>query len=281
KRLRFDFSHFSSISAKELKAIENEVNLRIRENYPVHTKEMNMDDAVKQGATALFEEKYGDVVRVVSQGNFSSELCGGTHTKQSGDIGLFKILSEGGIASGVRRIEAVTAQAALDFIHNDQDLISSSANLLKGSKEDVVLKIETLLKDKKSLEKQLNAFKAKKASKSVENIDDEIREINGIKIISKKVEIENPSQLRDLADKFKTKIGSGIILLGAKSGEKALLISVVTKDLTKSYKAGDIVKQAAKIVGGGGGGRPDMAQAGGTKPENLDKALESIFKTLS
>ncbi len=278
RRLRFDFSHFSSISAKDLKTIENEVNLRIRENHPVQTKEMNMDDAVKEGATALFEEKYGDVVRVVSQGDFSSELCGGTHTRQSGDIGLFKILSEGGIASGVRRIEAVTAQAALDFIHNNQDLIGASANLLKGSKEDVVLKIETLLKDKKSLEKQVEALKAKKASKSVENIDDEIREINGIKVISKKVEIENPSQLRDLADKFKTKIGSGIILLGAKSGKKALLISVVTKDLTKNYKAGDIVKQAAKIVGGGGGGRPDMAQAGGTKPENLDKALESVFK---
>jgi alanyl-tRNA synthetase len=239
---------------------------------------MNMDDAVKEGATALFEEKYGDVVRVVSQGDFSSELCGGTHTRQSGDIGLFKILSEGGIASGVRRIEAATAQAALDFIHNYQDLIGSSANLLKGSKEDIVLKIETLLKDKKSLEKQIEALKAKKASKSVENIDDEIRKINGIKVISKKVDIENPSQLRDLADKFKTKIGSGIILLGAKSGKKALLISVVTKDLTKNYKAGDIVKQAAKIVGGGGGGRPDMAQAGGTKPENLDKALESVFR---
>ncbi len=277
-RLRFDFSHFSSISEKDLKAIENEVNLRIRENHPVQTKEMNMDDAVKEGATALFEEKYGDVVRVVSQGDFSSELCGGTHTRQSGDIGLFKILSEGGIASGVRRIEAVTAQAALNFIHNDHDLIGSSANLLKGSKEDVVLKIETLLKDKKSLEKQVEALKAKKASKSVEHIDDEIRKINGIKVIAKKVEIENPSQLRDLADKFKTKIGSGIILLGAKSGKKALLISVVTKDLTKNYKAGDIVKQAAKIVGGGGGGRPDMAQAGGTKPENLDKALESVFR---
>ena len=278
RRLRFDFSHFSSISEKELKAIENEVNLRIRENHPVQTKEMNMDDAVKDGATALFEERYGDVVRVVSQGDFSSELCGGTHTKQSGDIGLFKILSEGGIASGVRRIEAVTAQAALDFIHSDHDLIGSLSNLLKGSKKDVVSKIEALLKDKKSLEKQVEAIKAKKASKSVEHIDDEIKKINGIKVIAKKVEIENPSQLRDLADKFKTKIGSGIILLGAKSGEKALLISVVTKDLTKNYKAGDIVKQAAKIVGGGGGGRPDMAQAGGTKPENLDKALESIFK---
>ncbi|MDM8536501.1 alanine--tRNA ligase [Desulfobacterales bacterium HSG17] len=280
-RLRFDFNHFSSISRKELSSIENEVNLRIRENHAVNTKEMNMDDAVKQGATALFEEKYGNVVRVVSQGSFSSELCGGTHTKKTGDIGLFKILSETGIASGVRRIEAVTAQAALDYIHADQQLINSCASLLKGAKEDIAVKIETLLKEKKNLEKQLESIKTKIASKSIDNIDDEIKTINGVKVIAKKVEIENPSQLRDLADKFKTKIGSGIVLLGAQSGEKALLISVVTKDLIKDYKAGDIVKQAAKIVGGGGGGRPDMAQAGGTKPEHLDKALESIFKTLS
>jgi alanyl-tRNA synthetase len=280
-RLRFDFSHFSSISQKELTDIENEVNLRIRENHSVNTEEMNMDDAVKKGATALFEEKYGNVVRVVSQGNFSLELCGGTHTKQTGNIGLFKILSEIGIASGVRRIEAVTAQAALDNVHNDQQLINSCAGMLKGAKEDVALKIETLLKEKKNLEKQIEAIKTKIASKSIDNIDDEIKTVNGVKVIAKKVEIENPSQLRDLADKFKNKIGSGIILLGAKSGEKALLISIVTKDLIKDYKAGDIVKQAAKIVGGGGGGRPDMAQAGGTKPENLDKALESIFKTLS
>ncbi|WP_299979261.1 alanine--tRNA ligase [Desulfobacula sp.] len=280
-RLRFDFTHFSSISTQDIQVIENEVNLRIRENHSIETKEMNMDEAVKKGATALFEEKYGDVVRVVSQGSFSRELCGGTHTKLSGDIGLFKILSEGGIASGVRRIEAVTGQTGLDYIHKEQALVESAAGLLKGAKEDVVTKVEALLTDKKILEKELEALKAKMASKSVENIDDTIREINGVKVISKRVDIENSSQLRDLADKFKTKIGSGVVLLGAQSGGKALLISVVTEDLTKEYKAGDIVKAAAKIVGGGGGGRPDMAQAGGTKPENLDKALESVFKTMS
>jgi alanyl-tRNA synthetase len=280
-RLRFDFTHFSSISPEDLKAIENEVNSRIRENHRVETKEMDRDEAVKAGATALFEEKYGEVVRVVSQGAFSRELCGGTHTRQSGDIGLFKILSEGGIASGVRRIEAATGQTALDYIHNDQYLIETSAGLLKGAKEDVVSKVEALLKDKKNLEKQLESLKAKMASKSVETIDEAIRQINGINVVSKRVDIENPSQLRDLADKFKSKIGSGIILLGAASNGKALLISIVTDDLTKQFKAGDIVKTAAKIVGGGGGGRPDMAQAGGTKPENLDQALESVFKMMS
>ncbi len=280
-RLRFDFTHFSFISAEELKAIENQVNLRIRENHSIETKEMNIDEAVKKGATALFEEKYGDVVRVVSQGLFSQELCGGTHTNKSGDIGLFKILSEGGIASGIRRIEAATGQTALDYIQKEQSLLTSAAGLLKGAKEDVVLKIEALLKDKKSLEKKLESLKAKIASKSVENMDETIREINGVKVISKKVDIENPSQLRDLADKFKTKIGSGVILLGAQSKGKVLLISIVTDDLTKKFKAGDIVKAAAKLVGGGGGGRPDMAQAGGTKPENLDQALESVFKIMS
>ncbi len=280
-RLRFDFTHFSSITREDLLAIENEVNLRIRENHSVETKEMNMDEAVRAGATALFEEKYGDVVRVVSQGKFSSELCGGTHTRRSGDIGLFKILSEGGIASGVRRIEATTGQVALDHIHREEALIESTAGLLKGAKEDVTAKVEALLKDKKNLEKELESLKAKMASKSIENLADEVKVINGIKVIAKRVNIENPSQLRDLADKFKTKIGSGVILLGAESDGKALLISVVTDDLTKKFKAGDIVKVAAKIVGGGGGGRPDMAQAGGTKPEHLDKALESVYQVIS
>jgi len=281
KRLRFDFTHFSSITGEDIQAIEDNVNQRIRENHSVETSEMNMDDAVKKGATALFEEKYGDVVRVVSQGGFSKELCGGTHTNKSGDIGFFKILSEGGIASGVRRIEAATGQVALDYIHKEQHLIQSAAGLLKGAKEDIISKVEALLKDKKTLEKELESLKAKMASKSVKNIDDAVKTINGVKVLSKRVEIENPSQLRDLADKFKNKLGSGVILLGAESNGKALLISIVTQDLTKDYKAGDIVKNAAKIVGGGGGGRPDMAQAGGTKPENLEKALLSVFDTMA
>jgi len=276
-RFRFDFTHFSAITPEELAAIETQVNMRIRENHGIHTKEMGMDEAVKSGATALFEEKYGDVVRVVSQGEFSQELCGGTHTRASGDIGLFRILTEGGIASGVRRIEAVTGQAALDTVHADQKAIEAAAGLLKGSKDDVVAKVETLITEKKALEKELESIKAKLASKSVDDIDQNIKEINGVKVLSKKVEIENPSQLRDLADKFKSKLGSGVILLGAESNGKALLIAVVTDDLTKTYKAGNIVKTAAGIVGGGGGGRPDMAQAGGTKPEHLDKALASVF----
>ncbi|WP_022668703.1 alanine--tRNA ligase [Desulfospira joergensenii] len=277
-RFRFDFTHFSAVTSEELAAIETLVNLRIRENHGIRTEEMGMDAAVKAGATALFEEKYGDVVRVVSQGDYSRELCGGTHTRASGDIGLFRILSEGGIASGVRRIEAVTGQAALDTVHADQKLIESTAGLLKGARDEIVDKVETLIFEKKDLEKQLASIKARLASKSVEDIQENTREINGIKVLAKRVEIENPSQLRDLADKFKTRLGSGVLLLGAESGGKALLIAMVTEDLTSTYKAGNIVKKAAGIVGGGGGGRPDMAQAGGTKPENLDQALESVFE---
>lgn len=280
-RLRFDFTHFSAVTPEEIKAIETEVNFRIRANYAVETREMDMDEAVKAGATALFEEKYGDVVRVVSQGTFSSELCGGTHTDRSGDIGLFKILTEGGIASGVRRIEAVTGETALEYLHKDQGILACTASLLKTGKDGLSARVETLLKEKKELEKELESLKARMASKSVDNIGDAIRQVNGVNVISQRVNIENPSQLRDLADKFKAKIKSGVVLLGAESNGKALLISMVTDDLTKQYKAGDIVKAAAAVVGGGGGGRPDMAQAGGTRPEHLEQALESVYKTMS
>ena len=280
-RLRFDFTHFSAIGSDELLAVENEVNERIRENHGVSTREMDMEEAVRSGATALFEEKYGDVVRVVTQGEFSRELCGGTHTKFTGDIGLFKILSEGGIASGVRRIEAATGQIALDRVHSDQAAMEALAALVKANRDTVVTRVDAVLQEKKALEKELISIKAKLASKSVNTIEEDIREINGIKVLAKRVEIENPSQLRDLADKYKTKLKSGVLLLGAESNGKVLLIAVVTDDLTQQFKAGNIVKIAAQIVGGGGGGRPDMAQAGGTKPEFLDAALESVYQTIS
>jgi alanyl-tRNA synthetase len=194
---------------------------------------------------------------------------------------LFRILSEAGIASGVRRIEAVTGLAALETVHADQLTIEKVADVLKSNKDSVVDRLEAFVAEKRAAEKELTALKAKIASKSAENIEDDIKEINGVKVLAKRVEIENPSQLRDLADKFKTKLGSGVLLLGAESNGKALLISTVSDDLTKTFKAGDIVKTAAGIVGGGGGGRPDMAQAGGTKPEFLDKALLSVFDTVS
>ena len=243
----------------------------------VTTNEMSMDEASKSGATALFEEKYGDKVRVVSLGDFSKELCGGTHTKQSGNIGVFKIISEEGIASGVRRIEAATGERAIDEINKDNLILKIAGSYLKDSKQNIPKKIDSLIKEKKELQKEIESLKTKIASKFADNIDDDIKDVNGVKVLVKQVEIENPSQLRDLADKFKAKIKSGIILLGAESNGKSLLISIVTDDLTKKYKAGDIVKKAASIVGGGGGGRPDMAQAGGANPDNLEKALNSVY----
>ena len=276
-RLRFDFTHFSALSRKEILAVEKEVNRHIRENVSVITHEMDMDEAVKSGATALFEEKYGDMVRVVSMGEFSKELCGGTHTKKTGDIGLFQIVSEGGIASGVRRIEALTGEYALAFVHDNMTALQNTADMVKATRSGVEEKVKNLVAEKKTGEKEIVSLKAKLASKSMDNIDDEIREINGVKILAKQVQIDNPSQLRDLADKFKTKIGSGVVLLGAESGGKALLIAVVTKDLTDKFKAGNIVKAAAQVVGGGGGGRPDMAQAGGSDPSKLAQALETVY----
>ncbi len=277
-RLRFDFTHFSSITTDQIKAIEKEVNARIRENSSVNTVEMNMDDAVKSGATALFEEKYGDVVRVVSMGKFSRELCGGTHTARTGDIGFFHIVSEAGIASGVRRIEALTGEKAVEYVDLNLDYLRHASELLKTSAGALVEKIENLVAEKKAGDKEILRLKSKIASKSIDSIETSVKEINGVKFLSRKVQIDNPSQLRDLADKFKSKIGSGVVLLGALSKGKVLLISVVTDDLTKKFNAGKIVKKAAAIVGGGGGGRPDMAQAGGSQPENLDKALESLYE---
>ncbi len=276
-RLRFDFTHFSAITKDEIVAIEQFVNARIRENAPLETVEMNMDEAVKSGATALFEEKYGDRVRVVSMGEFSRELCGGTHTGRTGNIGLFQLISEAGIASGVRRIEAVTGARAIDYVQESMAQLQSVAGILKTPKEGIVEKLEGLISDKKSIEKEITSLKAQIASKSMDNIESEIKEMNGTKVLAKRVNIDNPSQMRDLADKFKTKIGSGVVLLGAESGGKALLICVVTKDMTDKFHAGNIVKKAAAIVGGGGGGRPDMAQAGGTKPEHLEEALQSVY----
>ena len=276
-RLRFDFTHFSAISHEELQAIEEKVNGYIRQNASLSTVEMSMDEAVKSGATALFEEKYGDRVRVVSMGDFSRELCGGTHTDRTGSIGFFTIVSEGGIASGIRRIEALTGPKALAYVHQSMALIRNVAATVKSSREDLLSKVETLVADKKAADKEIVSLKAKIASKSIDDMDDDIRLINGVKVLAKKVEVENPSQMRDLADKFKLKIGSGVVLLGAESNGKALLICVVTKDMAKQFHAGNIVKKAAAIVGGGGGGRPDMAQAGGSAPEHLSKALESIY----
>ncbi len=276
-RLRFDFSHFSQVTPDELDAVETFVNDRIRENVPVDINEMDVDEALSSGATALFEEKYGDVVRVISLDTFSRELCGGTHAGRTGDIGLFKIISESSVASGVRRIEALTGKAAVEHVQEGDKILRHAARLVKTNPESIVERIEKSMSYQKGLEKEVAQLKGLLASKSADTAAEETKTINGVAVLSRIVEVDEPGALRDLADQFKDRLKSGIVVLGSVVGEKVLLVAIVTKDLTKRFQAGNIIKQVAAIVGGGGGGRPDMAQAGGSKPEKLDEAIEAVY----
>jgi alanyl-tRNA synthetase len=280
-RLRFDFSHFSPIDRGDLDRIEAFVNQKIRENVAVQTEEMDAEEAFKTGATALFEEKYGDRVRVVSLDLFSKEFCGGTHTSATGNIGLFKILHETSIAAGVRRIEALTGAAALEFIQLGVNRLNQAASLVKDRPDTILQRLEKMILDQKALEKELEKTKSQMASKAVSDIDSEVREVNGVRLFVKKVAVDHPAGLRELADKIRDRIKSGVVVLGAVSNGKALLIAVVTKDLTGRCHAGNIIKEISKIVGGGGGGRPDMAQAGGSEPEKLDQALEAVIPIIT
>ncbi len=279
-RLRFDFTHFSQIDTETRADIETRVNRRIRENVATQTQEMEAETAFKLGATALFEEKYGDQVRVVSLSDFSKELCGGTHTGKTGDIGLFKIVSESSIASGVRRIEALTGEAALVYVQKTTRLLEDTAHLVKEKPDALTSKVEKILGDFKALEKEIDRLKAKAASDSAEVGAAAVKSVNNTKVLIQKVSVDNPAALRELADRLKEKLKSGIVVLGSVNGPKAFLIVGVTKDLTKRFHAGNVIKQIASTVGGSGGGRPDMAQAGGTKPEKLEAALEKAYKVI-
>jgi alanyl-tRNA synthetase len=280
ERLRFDFSHFSQVKADDLNTIESLVNRQIRENLPASTREMDAEDAFKSGATALFEEKYGDRVRVVSLADFSRELCGGTHTGQTGNIGLFKIVSESSIASGVRRIEALTGEAALDYTQQTTKIIQETAHLIKDTAPAIPGRVKKMLAEIKSYEKEVDQLKTKLASDSGDASPEALKSIDGVNVLVKSVAVDTPAALRNLADQFKDKIKSGIVVLGSKAGSKAMLIAVVSKDLTDRYHAGNIVKEIASVVGGRGGGRPDMAQAGGNQPENLEQALAKAYDVI-
>jgi len=279
-RLRFDFTHFSLIDTDTLEEIEGLVNQHIRENIPTHIQEMEAEEAFNSGATALFEEKYGDRVRVVSLTDFSRELCGGTHTDLTGNIGLFKIVSEASVASGVRRIEAQTGDAAVHYTQQASRTLMDTARIMKEKPETIPLRVRKLIADLKGYEKEIGHLKTKLASKVVEISPEAIKSVNGVKVLAKKVMVDTPASLRDLADQFKEKIKSGIVVLGSTVGPKVMLIAVVTKDLTDHYHAGNIIKSLAAVVGGSGGGRPDMAQAGGNQPEYIDKALEKVYEVV-
>jgi len=272
-RFRFDFTHFSQVKSDQIDEVESIVNNRNRENVKVQTQEMDQQEALKSGATALFEEKYGERVRVVSLADFSMELCGGTHTQQTGNIGMFKIISESSVASGVRRIEAVSGEAALDHLQQTAHTIQESARLLREQPDGVPQRIRKLLAQIKQQEKEIAELKAKLYRQSADKAELDIKTINNIKLLIKKVEVDTPAALRDLADQYKDQLGSGIVILGCQTGAKALFITMVTKNLTQQLQAGNIVNKLAGYVGGKGGGRPDMAQAGGPKPEHIDEAL--------
>ncbi|MFR0689980.1 alanine--tRNA ligase [Enterobacterales bacterium AE_CKDN230030158-1A_HGKHYDSX7] len=274
QRLRFDFSHFEAIKPEQLKQLEDIVNAEIRKNSEVETEETDIESAKNKGAMALFGEKYGDQVRVLSMGgSFSVELCGGTHVSRTGDIGLFKITSEGGVASGVRRIEAVTGGAALAYLNGAEEQLKEAAGLVKGSRDNLLDKLSGLIERNRQLEKELEQLKAKAASAAGDDLAGSAVEVGGVKVLSSRLDGLDGKALLALVDQLKNKLGSGVILLGGVFEEKVVLVAGVTQDLTGKLKAGDLMKQAAAAVGGKGGGRPDMAQGGGVDAGKLDEAL--------
>jgi len=281
ERLRFDFSHFEPVTTEQMVEIENIVNQHIRANHQVETKLMAIDDARESGAMALFGEKYDDEVRVLSMGEFSVELCGGTHVKRTGDIGLFKIINETGTAAGVRRIEAVTGQAAIQRITEDEEKLASLAKLVKGNRDDVSDKVGQLLERQRKLEKELEQLKGKLASSAGSDLASQAEDVAGINVLAARLDGADAKSLRDTVDQLKNKLGTAAIVLGSVDGEKITLIAGVSKDATDRIKAGDLVNCVAQQVGGKGGGRPDMAQAGGNNPEALDGALASVTNWVS
>jgi len=280
-RLRFDFSHNSPVSAAELKQIEEQVNAEILSNSGVDKEVMGIEAAREKGALALFGEKYGDEVRVVSMGgDYSIEFCGGCHVDRTGDIGLFKITSESGISAGVRRIEAVTGHGALALVEKEESILRDTAALLKSGTDEILDKLTGLISQNKALEKQLEQMKSKMAASAGDDLSASAVELAGSKVLVAKLEGFNPKSLRDTMDQLKNKLGTSVIVLGSAGDGKVNLVAGVSKDLTDRVKAGELVNMVAQQVGGKGGGRPDMAMAGGSEPEKLPAALDSVHSWL-
>ena len=276
ERLRFDFSHLESISADDLKTIENIVNEKIYESLDVVIDEMPISEAKEKGAMALFGEKYGDVVRVVDINGYSVELCGGIHVKNTDDIGVFKILSESGIGAGIRRIEAVTSKYAVESFQTKEDDLKEIAKSIQTKEDQVVTKVNQLVADKKDLQKQLEELKHEIQQANLNDLSDATVDVNGVTVIRQQVEAENGKELREQMDLIKSQNQDAIIALGAITGDKVALVVTVPNALTAKVKAGDIMKGMANIAGGKGGGRPDMAQGGGTNPESITAALQFV-----
>ena len=279
-RLRFDFLHFKPLSEGEIRDIEGILNEKIMDNVPVITDVMDIDNALKAGATALFGEKYGDKVRVVQVQDFSKELCGGTHCKATGDIGVIKIISESGIASGVRRIEAFTGEASLKYLNDTEVRLEEICEAVKANPDDVAAKTDRLISTVKEQEKEIARLKEMLAASKAKDVSSEIREVAGIKVLSKKVDGMNIDELRNFGDSLRSRIGSGIVSVGAEVDGKAAILVMVTKDLADKFNARDIINEIAGLVDGRGGGRPDMAQAGGKRPEGLNEALNKVAEVV-
>jgi alanyl-tRNA synthetase len=274
QRLRFDFSHFEAIKPEQLKQLEEIVNAEVRKNTAVETVETDIETAKARGAMALFGEKYGDSVRVLSMGgDFSVELCGGIHANRTGDIAVFKIVSEGGVAAGVRRIEAVTGAAALGYLNAAEDQLKEAASLVKGNRDNLLDKLTAVIERNRLLEKQLEQLQAKAASAAGDDLSSSALDVKGVKVLAVRLDGQDGKALLALVDQLKNKLGRAVILLGGVHEDKVVLVAGVTKDLTGQLKAGDLMKQAAAAVGGKGGGRPDMAQGGGVDAGALDAAL--------
>lgn len=284
-RLRFDFSHFGQVKPEELDKIEEIVNEKIWKSIPVVIENKKIDEAKAMGAMALFGEKYGEIVRVVQVGNYSIELCGGCHVSNTSEIGLFKIVSESGIGAGTRRIEAVTGAAAYKLLTDQIAILKDAAEKIKANPKDLPVRIEGLLGEMKELQRENESLKAKLGNIEAGNLVNEVKEMNGVKLLAAKVQATDMNNLRNMVDDLKKKLGSAVIVLGSVQGEKVNLIAGVTEDLiAKGYHAGKLIKEVASRCGGGGGGRPDMAQAGGKNPAQLDSALnfaEEWVKSIS
>jgi alanyl-tRNA synthetase len=280
-RLRFDFSQPTPIDDATLTRIEEEVNAHIRENADVTTEEMAFDDAIKAGALAFFGDKYGDRVRVVRMGDFSTELCGGTHVRRTGDIGLFKLRGESGVAAGTRRIEALTGIGALEWVRASEQSLRQLGTLLRGNEDDLAARVERLLAQQKQLERQLAQLQRQVAGNQSGDLLGQAKTVNGKRVIASEVEAADPQRLLEIADQLRERLGSGVVVLASQQDGRVRLLAAVTKDLAGQVHAGKLVSQIAPIVGGKGGGRPELAQAGGTDPSKIGDALARAVELVS
>ncbi len=279
-RLRFDFTHFTALTPEELAEIERLINDEIRQNQRLSVRVMGLEEALKTGAMALFEEKYGDRVRLVEIPGFSRELCGGTHTHSTGDLGVFVILQETSIAAGVRRIEALAGRGALEYLNRLRQIVERSAAVLKVAPSEVAERVEKVLDRQRQMDKELEALKASAAGRRSADLFDRSAEMEGVRVLVAQIEADNPKVLREMNDKFKERFEKGIAVFGAVSGEKVFLLAGVTQELTSKLHAGNLIKEIVREVGGSGGGRPDMAQAGGNRPDRLNDALRLAEKLI-